>query len=136
MTDAPELRRLPDRRPVYPVTVEWSTGTRTRHADFDIGTDREGRVCEIFVRGLRIGGDEMVDNTACFIFASKLLRLGFSPEELLRWIAQDESGAQTGVAAPSAVEVALRCAAERQEDGPAIAWLHGNAPLPKVSADD
>lgn len=128
--DAPTPRRLPNRRPLYPEDIEWQSGHATRKGTIDIGTDADGHVCEIFLRGMKTGADQLADNTACFIFASKLLRLGFSAEELLRWIAPSTVDSETGAATPSIVEIALRRVVElEQENGAAIALMHGTAPV-------
>jgi len=137
-------QKLPDRRMHHGLVVEWNNGDQpTKEILGGLGTTRDGKVREVFVdRSERLKeGSEILTlaNDACLL-ASLLLQHGYSASQLLAKLMKvHDSDAEkrfrdrdTGIARPSIIAKLLAASVDlEREEGPWIAWMHGEGPMPE-----
>ena len=140
-SDAPRAR-LPSRRLQSTEAVAW----RGREWLLSVGFDRSGAAREVFVKGLKAGGDlDAVLDDAC-VLLSLLLQAGYGAQEVDRHLGREGTDSSAPAASPLGLLARTAAAAERavgagvrafhDRSSPSLAGRGGDAAAPGSSCGE
>lgn len=124
MSACPPRERLPDRRLQQTETLVWNG----REWVMSVGFTPDGRVLEVFTKGLKAGStlDAIADDVC--VLLSLLLQSGYSAAALARHLGREATDTTAPAASPIGLLAEMAAMVERQH-GSAVRAIHG---LPEV----